>query len=71
MKCLPGNYFFEFVMPLTIFIMNWRTMKNNKIYIEIVISILLMLIVTIAFNYLVTILNIDRPFILPSGFLAI
>jgi hypothetical protein len=71
MKCLMGNYFFQFAMPLIIFIINWRTLKNNNIYMRLLISFVCMLTITIIFFYLITTLNIDRPFDIGSPFLAL
>lgn len=67
MKCSAGNELFQFGMPIIIFIVNWKTLKNSKTHVRLMISALCMLIVTLAFNYLITILNIDRPFSFGPG----
>ena len=71
MKCMPGNYIFQFGVPVITSGMNWWMMRGRKIYLRLLISIVLMLVVAIAFDYLISLLNIDSPFILPSGLMAI
>jgi hypothetical protein len=64
------NNFISFVLPVIIFITNWEAMKGRNIYLRLIGSFACTLIVETVFWFLISMLNIDKPFRL-NGLLAI